>query len=210
MKDDVRLRVLVLVGLAAFGAVVGATGGALGVGGPATDGPAAEFRVTDDNVTVADDEGRKAVIIADMQNVDAVQIADSGDGFNVTTRESEPLTDADRERAKRIARSNETVADRLEASDYELRVEPVRRLNASQSAKMSFEVNESKLGSEDTLHVGNVTVEDENSVTVERSPSFVSDRAVVFLERPDGNRRAYTAHVDFDTGAVTRVVDHTR
>ena len=210
MHEETRMRAVAVVVLVGLGAVLGVAGGALGVGGPTVgDDPGAEFVVGQDNVSVA--HGGERTILRDLDVTEDVAIERVDGGYRVSTQESGPLSQAERGRAKRVAGENATVAARLnELSDYDLRVEPIRRLQSDHAITGSVDVNNST--SQETNDSA-VTYEFEtverggDSVTVNRDPTFVEEEVVVAVHRPGDEDAVFDVHVDLENETVTDVED---
>jgi hypothetical protein len=213
MREDLRTRVVVLVGLVAVGATLGVAGATAGVGGPvATDDPAATFVVSADNVSVAAG-GERASVVDDVAAYEAVQIEAVGDGFHVSTAADHPLSAHQRERARATARENDSVRERLASlRDAELVVEPVVLLESAQydvsgTVNLNDEMNVTSNGSA-TVRVKNYTVtERDDGVTVESEDSYADDLAVVEVRRPGSEEGVLQAHVDLENETVTGVSD---
>ncbi|WP_336035972.1 hypothetical protein [Halobacterium yunchengense] len=209
MREETRTRAALVVGLVAAGALLGVAGTALGVGGPVADDPAAEFVVAD-GVSV-ESGGERATVVSNATEYEAVEIEREGDGFTVRATEADALNASQRERARAVARGNQTVAAHLSSlDDYELAVEPVAVLNASTAVSVDVEAAN---GSGDTITgtTSNVSVETagDDAVTVERDRSYADDLATVEVRRPGGREREFVAHVDLANETVTWVVDRT-
>jgi hypothetical protein len=210
MREETRTRAALLVGLVAAGAVLGVAGAAVGVDDPVTADPAAEFVVGADSVSV-ESRGERATLVSNASEYEAVEIEREGGGFTVETAAATPLNASQRERARAIARENETVAAHLASlDDYELAVEPVPVVNASTAISFDVETTNAS-GDSYTGTVTNVSVAEtgEDSVTVERERSYADRLATVEVRRPCGPEREFVAHVDLRNGTVTWVVDRT-
>ncbi|ELY63152.1 hypothetical protein [Natrinema versiforme] len=213
MNEVVRSRLLVLVGLAVIGVGLAGVGTALGVAEPlATTGTSAEFVVAEDNVTFATGDESETVV-DDLSNVSEITIEETDTGeFTVQTTEERPLTDSERERARTIAMTNETVKTELgEMDTYELSVEPIRKLSVDAFSQESYDVagglNETNNG---TVIIGTTDDGGDGSITVERDPSYVQDRANVRIRQPNASDRhelQYTVDIDVANGTVTDITD---
>lgn len=216
MREDTRTRAAAVAVLVAVGAAMGVGGAALGVGGPVADGPAAEFVVSGDGVAVGDGDQQPTVVAGNV-TTEEVRIERRGTNVVVSTESAGALTDEQRERAKQVARGNETVAAHLEGVDeYSLAVEPVPVLNASYTTAVSvedadFEVQDD--GNDSTVETfkTNLTVEesDGESVRLGRDGTYADDQAVVVVQQPGTDDRSYVVHVDLSNETVDRIVDRT-
>ncbi|WP_276274111.1 hypothetical protein [Haloarcula litorea] len=218
MNEIVRSRLLVLVTLTVIGVGLAGGGVAVGLAGPlSTTGPSAEFVVSEGDVTVSTGD-RSEPVVENLSGVTEVTIEETDAGqFTVRTRTDSPLTDAERRRARAIATDNATVALALDGMDaYELSVEPVYRVNRTASTRRTFEIRTDS-NRTDGVFRGEV-VDDETgtgdsdggTVTVERAPDHVDDRAVVRVRDPDrGDRHdlRYTVDVNLANGTVTGITD---
>lgn len=213
MREDARARAAVVVALVVVGAVLGTAGSALGVGGPVTGDPVAEFVITEENVSVADGDEHATVLSNDAE-YEAVEIEREDGGFVVRADETDALTDSQRERATRVARENDTVAAHLASLDeHELAVEPVSVLNASDAVTFEADFD----GQNDTVGGGepvtvNFTVSESSadSVTVERETTYSDDTAVVVVREPGSDSRGYTVRVDLENETVEQIHDRTQ
>jgi len=210
----VRFRVAFLLGLAILGVGLAGFGTAFGVTGPiAADDPGGEFVVSDQNVTFSA-QGQEGTIVQNLSNVTTIEIKEADDGqFAVTTERDQPLTDAERERAREIARRNETVRGALEDMDeYELIVEPIHKIDELKTTQISGEVstvNESEGISKINL-TGDSLSERDDAVVVQRDPSYVDDEAVVRISHPDEDEPTdlkYSVSIDLATETVTDITD---
>ncbi|SDR39930.1 hypothetical protein [Natronobacterium texcoconense] len=216
-------QIVLLVGLAALGIGLAGIGTALGIGEPVTgDEPTAEFELSDDRLTLSSVD-QEVTVLENPETAEIIEITESPDGFAVMTEEREPLTDRDRERAKEIARENDTVRERLEElGEYDLTVEPidefgsdageanaatynvtVRESDLEQNESLDFEVNETD--TVDELSIQDVS----GAVTFDRKST--DDGRLVAVEIDDPNHEvgdsATTdiAVVDLDAERVVRV-----
>lgn len=212
MLSDVRARLLVLVGLAVLGVALAGMGTVLGVTGFATDADAtARFVVSEDNVTVSDG-GEEVTVVENMSDVGAIRIAETDSRhFEVSTETDSPLTDAERERAREIARANDTVARYLaDAEGYELAVDPVRKLDLGSVNRTDASLSEAD-GTNASYTIETVTSDGEGgTLVVQRNSSYAADRAVVRVYRPSDDSRdeqKYSIDVDLANGTVTDITD---
>ncbi|AFZ74521.1 hypothetical protein [Natronobacterium gregoryi] len=167
---------LVVLGfsLATFGTVVGGLSTAT----------AGEVTVTNDTVVFVDDSGDRTPI-ADATTTDQITVSDESGLVTVTTTQREPaaLTDTQREAAARVAVSNATLTERLQASNgmtvdvAPLRAdEPVDR----QLRRPELATDASAGSTGPTFRPGTATSE---TVTLERAePQFHENRALVVVE----------------------------
>jgi hypothetical protein len=213
MPEVPSSRLALLVALAATGVALAGVGTVVGLTGTATpDAPAGEF-VVSDNVTfttAGGDRTKLANLTADSE----VRISRTGPGtFAVETESSTPLSEADRELARRLARDNGTVSRALERMDaYELTVDPVRKLQTVElevdqvrTAENSSAVSANGTG---TVYVMNVSTESDE-VVVDREPQYVRDMAFVQVSPPGDEGAKYHATVDLANRTVVDVVNVT-
>ncbi|WP_159902098.1 hypothetical protein [Salinirussus salinus] len=207
MPEVPASRLALLAALAATGVALAGVGTVVGLTGTATpDAPAGEF-VVSDNVTfttAGGDRTKLANLTADSE----VRISRTGPGtFAVETESSTPLSEADRELARRVARENETVSRALERMDaYELTVDPVRKL---QTVELDVEQvrtaeNSSTVSANKTVYVMNVST-GSDEVVVDREPQYVRDMASVQVSPPGGRETRYHATVDLANRTVVDV-----
>jgi hypothetical protein len=214
MREDTRTRAAAVAVLVTVGAAMGVGGAALGVGGPVADDPAAEFVVSGDGVAVGGGD-QQPTVVADNVTTEAVQIERRGTNVVVSTVSAGALTDEQRERAKQVARGNETVAAHLDGVDeYSLAVEPIPVLNASHTTAVSVEDADFEVqadGNDSTVETfeTDLTVEesDGESVRLGRDGTYADDQAVVVVQQPGTDDRSYVVHVDLANQTVARIVD---
>ena len=214
MRTDLRMRLGLLVALAVVGVLVAGIGMTLGGGSPLAPASGGEFVVSESNVTFAD-RSRDVTVVDDMENVTRVEITEAEAGrFRVETDRERPLTATERERAREIARRNETVATNLATiARPELTVDPVKRIEAN-----AIQFNVSVTTENESRGVTVVEVENgsmdtgEHGVVIDREPSYVDDRAVVRISDPAKEEQAalqYSVRVDLANETVTGITNWT-
>lgn len=211
MNDAVRIPVLLL--LVAIGVTVAGASVALGVGDIIADqSPAGEISIAGSNVTATGTEG-ETVLIANVSKTSDIEFTEDGGTISVTERANTPLTQREQRRAIEIARENSTVASYLETvENEELTVRPVKRIEREemQTDTVEFdtvETNDSIVSGEFGQAI-NVTVhESDYTVTVDRDPSYVEDRAVVRVGHTGRSDARYWVKVDLESRAVTDITD---
>ncbi|MHB9287594.1 hypothetical protein ACKVMT_11225 [Halobacteriales archaeon Cl-PHB] len=184
-------------------------GTVLGVTASVTDAhPSVEVDITDSGVTLSGETG-EAVVVENMTNVTSVDVTHDAGSLVITTDRHHGLTSSQRRRATDLALTNGTVSSFLaKATNYEVEVDPVYRLNASSTSRISVTGIENPTTASDgetTFYVGNTSAEgDAGSVTVQRRPATVPGRAAVSVSRPavDGS---YMITVDLEAGVVLDV-----
>lgn len=213
MGSNIRSRLAVLLTLVVFGVAVAGIGATLGAPSGTTAEADTRFVVTEQNVTVATDQ-EEVIVTDDMANVTSVRVEEAAAGqFSVETERVQPLTERERERAKRIARTNETVQTHLAEGEYTLDVDAIQQLDTT-AMQVSGNVTE-------RTESGNVTViryeaeaeeTADDSVVVDREPTYVPNEAVVRLRDPTASERTdlkYSVDVDLTNETVTDVTDWT-
>jgi len=210
----VRSRLVFLLGLTILAVGLAGLGTAFGVTAPlAADNPGGEFVVSDQNVTFST-QGQEDTVVQNLSNVTTIEIEESEDGqFAVTTERDQPLTDAERDRAREIARRNETVRQDLEDMDeYELTVDPVYRIDELSTTQISGEV--STVNESEGITMINFTddslSERDDAVVIQRDPSYVDDEAVVRVRQPNNGdqiEQEYSVSVNLATETVTDITD---
>ncbi|WP_246986563.1 hypothetical protein [Halorientalis marina] len=216
MTDDLRSRLGLLAVLAVLGASIGWAGAALGYGGPVTEtGSPPAFVVSESNVTFSDGT-RTVTVLGNVTRAETVEIAADDGQFRVVT-ESGPLTDAERRRAREIARANETVQRHLAAvGDAELVVKPIRNAVTSETVQ-TVEVERTDIGrpvrangngSTFVVSTGNVSVDaDGDSVTIDREPAAAEDDVFVRIRDAGTGELEYEAQVDLAEERVVVVTE---
>ena len=211
MGSNIRSRLAVLLTLAVLGVAVAGIGATLGAPSSTTADADTRFVVTEQNVTVATDQ-EEVTVTDDMANVTSVRVREAAAGqFSVETERAQPLTERERERAKRIARTNETVQTHLADGEYTLDVDAIQQVETT-AMQVSGNVTE-------RTESGNVTViryeaeeTADDSVVVDREPTYVPNEAVVRLRDPTASERTdlkYSVDVDLTNETVTDVTDWT-
>ena len=211
MGSNIRSRLAVLLTLAVLGVAVAGIGTTLGAPSGTTAEADTRFVVTEQNVTVATDE-EEVTVTEDMYNVTSVRVEEAAAGqFSVETERAQPLTEKERERAKQIARANETVQTHLAEEEYTLDVDAIQQVETT-AMQVSGNVTE-------RTESGNVTViryeaeaeeTADDSVVVDREPTYVPNEAVVRLRDPTASERTelkYSVDVDLTNETVTDVTD---
>ena len=209
MGSNIRSRLAVLLTLAVLGVAVAGIGTTLGAPSGTTAEADTRFVVTEQNVTVTTDQ-EEVTVTEDMYNVTSVRVEEAAAGqFSVETERAQPLTEKERERAKQIARANETVQTHLAEEEYTLDVDAIQRLDTT-AMQISGNVTE-------RTESGNVTViryeaeeTADGSVVVDREPTYVPNEAVVRLRDPTASERTelkYSVDVDLTNETVTDVTD---
>lgn len=216
VPSEMRTRLFVLVGLAVIGVALAGVGTTLGADDVVQPQQSAKLVVTDENLTVAH-ANQSGTLVTDLSNVTELRIdRENASRFTVETRERRPLSPAERERARTIALNNQTVSEAVgEMAAVELTVEPIRKLNTSSFAAKRYNVS-LDAGDGDTVTGDTFTIElndsgmEDGSVTIDRTPEFVDDRAVVEVRDPTEEppqSLEYTVRVDTANGTVTDVTD---
>ena len=213
MGSNLRSRLAVLLTLAVLGVAVAGIGTTLGAPSGTTAEADTRFVVTEQNVTVATDQ-EEVTVTEDMYNVTSVRVEAAAAGqFNVETERAQPLTEGERERAKQIARTNETVQAYLAKGEYTLAVDAIQRLDTT-AMQISGNVTErSESGNVTVIKYEAETEETaDGSVVVNREPTYVPDEAVVRVRDPTASERTdlkYSVDVDLTNETVTDVTDWT-
>jgi len=214
MNQLVRVRLVVLVGLAVIGIGLAGVGVAFGVTKPIADtASSGKFVVSEENVTFSAG-GESAVVVDNVSDVREISIEETDTGhFTLRTTEEGALTDSERRRAREIAVTNDTVRRELDAlGAYELTVQPIQKLNVSSVSQSRYttvaEINQT--GDEFTVRETSLERNDSGTVTIERDPTYVEDRASVRIRQPgvdDSRELKYSVTVDLANGSVTDVTD---
>ncbi|WP_323192120.1 hypothetical protein [Halostella sp. PRR32] len=211
MSSEIRSRLIVLSALALLGVALAGVGTSLGMGSSLTNhGDDPSFVVTNENITFSK-SGDNVTLIDNMSNVKEVRIDQTGSNqYQVRTEAEQSLTATERERARQIARSNQTVQQHLDSlSEYELGVDPIHEIDSDSMSVVSVDLNESKDDGEYDFVA--VSQENENrSVVVERDPEYVADRAVVRVRQPSDPKHEglkYSVKVDLANETVTGITD---
>jgi len=212
MRGGLRFRLGVLFALGVVGLTVAGIG--VGFGSPTAEptGDAAEFVVSEENVTFSD-RNRTVTVADDLSNATTVEIEATDAGqFRVDAERRQPLTDAERERAAEIARTNRTVQERLAAIDsVEITVEPIRKLETTKTVDLGNATMKNTSGNVSVYRFdANTSEESDGSVVVNRDPAYVEDRADVRISDPTADRKTqlkYSVTVDLANGTVTDATD---
>jgi len=217
MNDEMVPRVLTLTALALVGIGIGWAGTAAGLGGQITDtGSAPAFVVSGNDVTFSDSE-REITVLEDFSEEQRIEITERDGGLRIETESTNPLTEAERERALEIARGNETVQRRLAEMDaYELSVEPIKGVPEDAMNRVSLNVSAEDVTAVDESD-GRFRVDLEENATVEASEdsvtispgdqTYVEDDVYVEIRDPDTNEVRYKTQVNLPEERVVIVSD---
>jgi len=211
MVSTIRSRLALLLTLAVLGVAVAGIGATLGGPTVTTAEADTQFVVTEQNVTVAT-EREEVTVTDDMYNVTSIRVQEAADGqFSVETERTQPLSETDRERAKRIARTNETIQAHLAEGKYTLDVDAIQRLDAT--AMQVSNITQTSNSGNVSVYTFNETESEKTaggSVVVDREPTYVPNEAVVRLRDPTASERSdltYSVHVDLTNETVIDVTD---
>ena len=213
MVSTIRSRLALLLTLAVLGVAVAGIGATLGAPSGTTAEADTQFVVTGQNVTVATDQ-EEVTVTEDMSNVTSVRVREAAAGqFSVETERAQPLTERERERAKRIARTNETVQTHLAEARYTLDVDAIQQVETT-AMQISNITQTSNSGNVSVYTFNEAETEEtaDGSVVVDREPTYVPNEAVVRLRDPTASERTdlkYSVDVDLTNETVTDVTDWT-
>jgi hypothetical protein len=217
MPRPVAVRVVALLALASIGIATAWAGAAVGLGDPIATGSGGEFSVSQNDVTFSNGD-REVTVLENVSGAETVEIAAADGQLTVDSEPTEPLTAAERERAREIARDNGTVTRRLESmAEYELAVEPIKGISADSVHRTSISRSEwTVVEAENGTEVRTFAV-DSGTVTVDRgddavaiSPaeqSYVEDDVTVAVTGPDSDAVRFEAQVDLAAERVVVVTD---
>lgn len=154
--------------------------------------------------------------VRNLSHTERVEISAESGVVKVETEHRRPLTAAQRERAARIARNNETFQKYIAtAENYTLTVEPVQKIDAT--AVNSVEINETRreMNPPNDTVTGNdsfVIVEsteqtnNDDTVAVAREPKYAADIVSVRLSGPDSNPR-FSLRINLETERIVDITD---
>lgn len=205
-------HLVVLAGLALLGVGLAWAGTAVGVSGIITGGETTgEMNVASDSLTFKDASG-EVMVRENLSTTETVEISASHGEITVTTDEHVPLTAVQRERAREIARANETMSQSLnEMDDVAVSVEPIKKMSADSATQFDVETESSLNESSGTFTVEGRPVEtDENSVRIGSAQSnvtYVEDRAVVRIRHAATDELRYSVTVDTANSTVVEITD---
>ena len=213
MNRTLRFRLGVLLVLAVVGMMVAGIG--VSFGNPtadATGDDAAEFVVSEENVTFSD-RNRTVTVTENLSNVTTVEIEETDAGqFRVDADRRQPLTASERERAVDIARANQTVRQRVdEMNRVEFSVDPIYKLDM-RAVDLSGNVTSVNMSRNVSVYRVETNKSDsrERSVVVDREPSYVEDRADVRISDPTEDPETqlkYSVTVDLTNETVIDTTD---
>jgi hypothetical protein len=212
MNDILGSPLIVLVALTSIGGSLAVGGVVLGVGdGVIGEDHMGEIRVTGDNITAASSEG-ETVLTTNVSETSDIEFTEDGETISVTERENTPLTQREQERAIRTAQNNQTVASYLETiKNEEFTVKPVKQFDKEAIQTDTIEIDTEKTDSSivsEEYEVINVTLDQsEDTVTVDRTPSYVEDRAVVQISHTGRSNARYWVKVDLANKTITDITD---
>ncbi|MCY4731808.1 hypothetical protein KY092_14710 [Natronomonas gomsonensis] len=201
---DLRARLALLAGLALLGiglAVTGATVDATDSLRDSESPPA--FVVSDQNVTFEAGD-QQTTVVGNMERVDSLEVEQTNDKqYTVHTATADPVSTAERRRAKEITRDNETIQRSLaKLHRYELTVDPIHTLTAESSVRLNGTVLAGDVESDNgTTYTFDVT-EPDGSVVVDRQPDYVDDEVAVRVSNPATDELYFSVIVDLETNEV--------
>jgi len=201
---DLRARLALLAGLALLGvglAVTGATVDATDSFRDAESSPA--FVVSEQNVTFEDGD-KQTTVVGNMERVDSLEVKrTNGRQYTVHTATADPVSPAERRRAKEIARDNETIQRSLaKLHRYELTVDPIHKLTAESSVRLNGTASAGDVESDNgTTYTFDVTKSD-GSVVVDRDPDYVDGEVAVRVSNPVADELYFSVIVDLETNEV--------
>ncbi|WP_455449959.1 hypothetical protein [Natrinema thermotolerans] len=217
MNRPVAVRLIALLALASFGVGTAWAGAAVGLGDPIATGSGGEFSVSENGVTFSDGDS-EVTVLENVSGTESIEIAAADGRLTVDSEPTDPLTDAERDRALEIARANETVTRRLESMDeYELAVEPIKGIHADSMHRMSISLSETTTVEAENGTTTRTFTGESGDFTVERgadavvvSPAeqtYAEDDVTVAISDPDSNEVRYEAQVDLAAERVVVVTD---
>lgn len=180
------------------------------------DGTFIEINLNDDLGRcrlVFGDQGQDETVIRNLSNVTSIEIEKiDTNQFTIKTERDPPLTDTERERAREIARRNETVRQALENLDeYEFIVDPIYKVEDTSPTQIPG--NYSTVDqSEGTFKVNitNDALTERDKNVVNRDPSYVQEEAVGRVRHPNEDDPAdlrYTVSIDLANETVDDITD---
>jgi len=207
MSSELGPRIAVFLLLFAVGVGLAAAGTAVGIDNPLTDKESdTKFTVVGEGVYVSDNE-QETQIVENLSQTSHVEISVTDSGYTVDIEErGGQLSAEQRERAATIARNNETISAYIDSvEEYNLSVEPIEKLDGDDLQQVNLNTtNETRTGN-GTIRF-TVTNEGDNSVRIDREPTYVDNQATVRLYGPDEELR-YSVHVDLQMEAIVRLTD---
>lgn len=202
--SDLRSRLALLAGLALLGAGLAVTGATVNAADSFHDSASTPaFVVSEQNVTFEDGD-QQTTVVGNMERVDSVELERTTDRqYTVHTATADPVSAAERRRAKAIARNNETVQRSLaKLNQYELTVDPIHKLTAESSVRLNGTVSAGDVKSDsNTTYTFEVTESDE-SVVVDREPDYVDGEVAVRVSNPAADEPHFSVIVDLKTNEV--------
>lgn len=211
MLSALRSRALLLVVCAAIGVGLALAGTSVGATDSiTTDSAGPEFVVADENVTFQHADGHETVVqnVSDLERIEFERVDDT---FQIRTERVQPLTETERETALTVARDNASVRQAMaKLGDYEMTVEPIRKLTASENISMNATPADEYDGD---ATFENATAETfviegsrDGTVTVDRDPDYVEDEAVVGIADVNTDTE-YSVVIDLETETVIDGID---
>lgn len=214
MRAHTRRRFALVGGLVAAAVVLAGITVAMGVPAPLDGEDGVRFNVSDGTVNVTE-SGQEITVVDDLSNVTEVEIEASAPGeFTVSTGRDSSLSPSDRDRARSIARENETVAAAIESlSAVRLAVDPVYRVRADSVQQVDIGDSTNLSDNVSAIKFESSSIESTNSGVVIRSDREpVPGEAVVRVLDPTAPADAdlrYSVDIDLDAGRVTDITDWT-
>jgi len=194
MNREVGFRLGVVLALVVIGVGAAAGASALGV----AFGSEGDVAVTvgEDAVVVSNGDTER-VAVDNLTGVSSIEITGEDGQYTIQTERQPSFTDEQRDRAADLVRAS----DRVPVGDgYNVSVEPIERLDADDVQPIEVE---NVSGDGDSVSFGSVTATDD-SVTIDREPSYVPDQLNVRVHGPNGEL-LYSVVVDLSEDAIVDV-----
>lgn len=201
---DLRARLALLAGLAFLGIALGITGATVDAADSFQDPESSPaFTVSEENVTFEDGD-RKTTVVGNMERIDRLELKRTNDRqYTIRTATADPISLAERRRAKAIARDNETIQRSLATLDrYELTVDPIHKLTAESSVRLNGSVSAGDVGDDNVSTYTFDVTESDGSVVVDRDPNYVDGEAAVRVSNPSVDELYFSVIVDLETNEV--------
>jgi hypothetical protein len=201
---DLRARLALLAGLAFLGIALGVTGATVDAADSFQDPESSPaFTVSEENVTFEDGD-RKTTVVGNMERIDRLELKRTNDRqYTIRTGTADPISPAERRRAKAIARDNETIQRSLATLDrYELTVDPIHKLTVGQSVSIDGTVSTGDVKDNNATTYTFEMTESEEGVVVDRDPNYVDDEVVVRVSNPAVDDSYFSVTVDLETAEV--------
>lgn len=212
MRTSLAVRAGVVVLLGAVGIGLAVIGTSIGLGAGITTADNDRITIGEESVTVADSNG-ETVAIEDLETVSSVEVTSYEDRVAIETEE--PFSEAERQEAIDIVRTNETVTAAIDVEAYEFTAEPIETLTLEETEIQNVTIENGEAvenaeiegGDNVTFSVTKADDGETETVTADRDPEYVEDTLNVKIIDPKTDQRRFSARVDLQNESISSLND---